>query len=72
MMIRSPQAIVQLSSAKPRSGLASISELLPKLIKQYEIQSRFRHRTLPANQPVTQPANPPDRARALKQMTFTW
>ena len=32
----------QLSSAKPRTGLQSISDLLPRLIEQYEIQATAR------------------------------
>ncbi len=34
----------QLSAAKPRTGLQSISELLPRLIRQYEIQAELLQR----------------------------
>lgn len=31
----------QLSSAKPRAGLQSIGDLIPRLIKQYEMQAEL-------------------------------
>ena len=31
----------QLSSAKPRTGLQSIGDLIPRLIKQYEMQAEL-------------------------------
>ena len=35
----------QLTSAKPRSGMSSIAELMPRLIRQYELQAELNKRT---------------------------
>ena len=57
----------QLSSAKPRCGLQKISDLLPRLIRQYEIQAelmkqRTQHYSVPA--PVVE--------TPAEQATFGW
>ena len=36
-----PLNSLQLSAAKPRSGLQSIGDLLPRLIRQYELQAEL-------------------------------
>ena len=56
----------QLSSAKPRTGLQSISSLLPRLIDYYEQQAEAHHRlATPGRQPQTDSAQ-------LQQSTFAF
>lgn len=62
-----PLNTTQLSSAKPRGGLQNISELLPKLLKQYELQAEARrqieddHRRRKIRRP-----------QRIQQSTFGW
>ncbi len=59
----------QLSSAKPRSGLQSISDLLPRLIAQYELQAEARRQIeRDQRQRRRQRRNHADR----RQSTFAW
>lgn len=39
-----PLNATQLSAAKPRTGLQSIGELMPRLIRQYELQAELMRR----------------------------
>lgn len=57
----------QLSAAKPRCGLHSISDLLPRLIRQYEMQAELMNR---ARQ--SQPAPAPIHTEPAQQSTFAW
>jgi hypothetical protein len=41
-----PWNMPQLSSAKPRSGLQSIADLVPRLIRHYEILAEVRQQSL--------------------------
>ena len=56
----------QLSSMKTRCGLQKISDLLPRLIRQYEIQAELMkqrgHATAPA----------PTINHSVQQATFSW
>ena len=69
----------QLSAAKPRGGLQSISELLPRLIRSYELQAeaaRRRERAAKAadnspRQPVTSVVCVPNE-HLVQQTTFGW
>ena len=66
-MIR-PLNTAQLSSAKPRSGLTSIGDLLPKLMKMYELQAKAREQMESDRQRRSQMNS----ARANKQLAFAW
>ena len=66
-MIR-PLNIPQLSSAKPRGGLQSMSDLLPKLIEQYEMQAQARQQ-IEADNRRRQNMR---RKKAQTQTTFDW
>ena len=46
-----PLNTTQLSSAKPRTGLQSIADLLPRLIQQYELQAELTRRQNSDSQP---------------------
>ena len=80
-MVQSTQPIPsvnapQLSSAKPRAGLSSIAELMPRLIRQYELQAEMKQqasktnkkkpRLNPAVATVTITTSP------VQQTTFGW
>ncbi len=58
----------QLSSMKTRCGLQKISDLLPRLIRQYEIQAELmQQRAHP-----TEPAISPTINGSVQQATFSW
>lgn len=57
-----PLNSTQLSSARPRCGLQSISDLVPRLIRQYEIQAQLAQANLAER---TQP-NSPEPAKQTK------
>ncbi len=57
----------QLSSVKPRTGLQRVSELLPRLIRQYEIQAELmKQRSQPC------PVVAPHLDQPVQQATFGW
>ena len=60
----------QLSAAKNRTGLQSISDLLPRLIRQYEIQAEM----LRKREELTRrrPALAFEASVAAQQGTFAW
>lgn len=62
----------QLSSAKPRSGLTSIADVIPRLIRQYEIQAEF-NRQQKATKKVgqNQVKSPANANRSPKKHTAT-
>ena len=60
----------QLSAAKTRTGLQSISDLLPRLIRQYELQAEMMKRR--EEQKVTIPAIAIDLSASTEQATFGW
>ena len=62
-----PLNTTQLSSAKPRGGLQSISDLLPKLLKQYELQAEAR-RQMEEDDLIRKSR----RSKRAKQATFSW
>ena len=66
-MIR-PALLPQLSSAKPRSGLQSASDLVPRLIRLYEMHAETRQGRDTKAQPGSDPT---DRAR-YRQSTFAF
>ncbi|MEM7455361.1 MAG: hypothetical protein AAF456_13505 [Planctomycetota bacterium] len=53
-MIR-PLNTMQLSSAKPRTGLQSIGELIPRLIRQYEMQAEMMRSVARRNDAIPAP-----------------
>jgi hypothetical protein len=59
----------QLSSAKPRCGLQSVSDLLPRLIRQYELQAEIARRNQPQRATVIVP---PLVSSNHEQATFSW
>ena len=66
---------VELSSSKPRSGLTSVSELLPRLIRSYELQAELMQRRseqAAEHKPKHCPAPMPPIDMPLTQATFTW
>lgn len=73
---------VELSSSKTRSGLTSVGELLPRLIRSYELQAELMQRrserlTEPMDRSVESkakhcPAPIPTSNMPLTQATFTW
>ncbi|MDB2686237.1 hypothetical protein N9Y42_03430 [Mariniblastus sp.] len=66
---------VELSSCKTRSGLTSVSELLPRLIRSYELQAELmQRRSEQAAETKTKhcPAPMPPSSDLLTQATFTW
>lgn len=64
-----PISSPQLSSAKPRTGLQSIADLIPRLVRQYEIQAEFRQRQAGSRTIVPQnDTTCPSR----QQATFAW
>ena len=62
-----PLQIPQLSSAKPRGGLQSVSELLPRLIQMYEMQAQA-HRQIDADNRQRAAM----KSRRNQQATFDW
>lgn len=60
----------QLSAAKNRTGLQSISDLLPRLIRHYEIQAEM----LRCREEVTQPRSAVaiEGSVAIEQGKFSW
>ncbi len=75
-MIR-PLNTPQLSSAKPRTGLQSVADLIPRLIRQYEMTEMMRG---VAAQPALQdnivtlptPIETSDNPGPTQQVTFGW
>ena len=65
---------VELSSSKTRSGLTSVSELLPRLIRSYELQAELMQRRSEQAAPKAKhcPAPIPTNDLPLTQATFTW
>ena len=66
---------VALSSSKTRSGLTSVSELMPRLIRSYELQAELmQRRSEQAAAPKKKhcPALIPNSDLPLTQATFTW
>jgi hypothetical protein len=73
-----------LSKTETRTGLQSISDLLPRLIRQYEIQSEMMQRRTEASRkptalPImathslnTHPLNTHSQSASLQQATFGW
>jgi len=59
----------QLSAAKPRSGLQSISDLLPRLIRHYEIQAELIKQR---SQPVASTGISVVQTDPNQQATFAW
>ena len=67
---------VALSSSKTRSGLTSVSELLPRLIRSYELQAELVQRrseqvSAPKGKHCPAPI-PTTSDLPLTQATFTW
>lgn len=60
----------QLSSAKPRSGLQSVASLVPRLIRQYEIQAELRNRQAFPCSPA--PITAGGSTTTAQQATFAW
>ncbi|MDA7858380.1 hypothetical protein N9B31_03890 [Mariniblastus sp.] len=60
----------QLSAAKNRTGLQSISDLLPRLIRQYEIQAEM----LRSREEVARPCSAVaiEGSVAIEQGKFAW
>jgi hypothetical protein len=59
----------QLSAAKQRTGLQSISELLPRLIRQYELQAELMKRRTEQSQT---PSVAMQSTAVSEQATFGW
>ena len=57
----------QLSSTKQRTGLQSIGDLIPRLIRQYELQAELMKRRAEQTLPVVTSGSP-----ACTQTTFGW
>ena len=64
-----PLNIPQLSATKQRSGLQSISELLPRLIRQYELQAELMKRRAEHSQ---LPSVAMESTEGTEQATFRW
>ena len=65
----------QLSSAKQRTGLQSIGDLLPRLMRQYELQAQLmKQREEQARTPVVamESAASGQTANSGQQATFGW
>ena len=60
----------QLSAAKTRTGLQSISDLLPRLIRQYELQAEMMKRRDEHN--ATMPVIAIESSASTEQSTFAW
>ncbi len=63
-----PLTCPQLSSTKQRTGLQSIGDLIPRLIRQYELQAELMKRR--AEQACPTVASAP--ATCATQSTFGW
>jgi len=66
---------VELSSSKTRSGLTSMGELLPRLIRSYELQAELvQRRSEQTVEPKAKPCPAPVATSdlPLMQATFTW
>ena len=61
----------QLSAVKSRTGLQSISELVPRLIRQYELQAELMKRRAEQS-PAPAPAVAIESTPATQQATFAW
>ena len=59
----------QLSAVKSRTGLQSISELVPRLIRQYELQAELMKRRAEQSQA---PSIGIQSATETQQATFAW
>jgi len=75
-MIR-PLNTTQMTSAKPRSGLQSIGDLLPKLMRMYELQAEARKQMEEddkrrAGQGVAASVLKAGQAGAETQQAFAW
>ncbi len=66
-----PLNSTQLSSAKPRAGLQRISDLLPRLIAQYELQAQAKRQIEQDNRRRAR-MNSSARPKASNQTTFGW
>lgn len=62
-----PLNTTQLSSAKPRGGLQNIADLLPKLLKQYELQAEARRQIDEDNRHRSN-----GNSSRIQQSTFGW
>ncbi len=66
----------QLSAVKPRCGLQSISDLLPRLIRQYELQAELMKRSeMATHSPAPASASSAvfsGNHAPLQQATFGW
>ena len=60
----------QLSSAKQRTGLQSIGDLIPRLIRQYELQAELMKRRAEQARPVVAAGSPV--STCPTQATFGW
>jgi len=60
----------QLSSAKQRSGLQSIGDLIPRLIRQYELQAELMKRRAEQACPAVMTGSPI--SACPTQATFGW
>jgi hypothetical protein len=60
----------QLSSAKPRCGLQSAASLIPRLIRQYELQAELRAAQILPRRPS--PVSVGASTSAAHQATFAW
>jgi hypothetical protein len=54
-----PLTGVELSSSKVRSGMSSVSELIPRLIRSYELQAELVQRRTQSSQPKPEPTLSP-------------
>lgn len=59
----------QLSAVKSRTGLQSISELVPRLIRQYELQAELMKRR---SEKPRLPVVSVEAAHSCHQATFGW
>lgn len=74
-----PLTGVELSSSKVRSGMSSVSELIPRLIRSYELQAELVQRRAQPSQPnpdqtaAPTPIPPIDSEGDYStQATFSW
>jgi len=70
-----PLTGIELSSSKTRSGLTSIGELMPRLIRSYELQAELmqrRSQCVIGTKPQPCPVPIPVSDSPLTQATFTW
>lgn len=62
-----PLNMPQLSSAKQRTGLQSVADLIPRLIRQYELQAQ-----LAKQREQHSKTKAPQAVAACAQSTFGW